>query len=1092
MTRWFVSVFVLVVLGFAGLFAAREATAGSDVGTIFGVNEPHNVVVSPLNPHKVAVSAANAVWLSNDEGRTFFAFLTFPFPSGPAPLSYGTCGDSSLAFDLQGRLFWTILGCGTDSGNNNDVGIFVARINFDAGTFDAGFPVCAACGNRPGRDKQWIAVDANPGSPFKGNVYIAWSDIGAGANQIKFMRSTDGGATWSASANVSGVNAGECTTDPRFPDDATDAEGNLYIAWHSYCGAFNAGNTGVINLIRSVNGGADILGLAGTFPATSQVFTAGQAEVTWNLQDQACPVPGSKSLWAGALQPFVMGDPLQPGNVYVIANDDPNNDYCTDGGGDAADVVFARSTDYGVNWSRSTISHAPAGTFQVFPTGAIDQQGNMFATWYDNREGATNAGGDFLLDRYATVSRDGGLTWSNDFRINDAHFDPDLAAGCFGNPCATPNTLRIGEYNGAAAANGYGYVSFTGNNTCSGGVDCQAILFDVFSLLGQFPDAYEPNDSRDPGVATDLGDPQTMSLSGLTIHSALDEDFFRVAAHDTGKLKFTMTYDSRASDLDIQVQDKYGNAVQTSSAAIDSNDAEVITIPVVQGEVYFLRAFAQPSQPLPPENHYALSIVNTPAPVPFGIVLAPGSDSGRDPHDNVTNVNTPTVLLYVDAIALNGLVRSPENGTATIGDDNPGYKVAVYVNGGLSPVGYAAPTGGLNPDEFSFTFASAMPDGLNSVSARVLMIDPSDDPSIPGTLHVSGLGSPSATLQVTIDTAAPSTPDAPDLLASSDAAGVDDDNITTIQTPQFQGTGEGNALARLYAAGTEVGNSYVSPGSPGSYQVLSSLLDDGVYDMTVRLEDLAGNLSNASDVLKVTIAHDSLTLPGGTASPASGPVTVDLAAGTVAGFPGIAGASGDAGIVGIPTVYLAANGQALTILGTPGDDVLTYTPTDAGGGNVLVSATGQMFALSNVLTPLVINPLGGNDVVSTMGTANDDTLTVNVDVDSTVQVGAFLTLSMPTANVERMAISTLDGQDTVNVSVQDTVSANLTVAEGDPAPAPHKVGDLLAVNAASPKGHVQNSPGGPNKGSGVVLVTYPKTTGTTTRIDYDGVESVTK
>jgi hypothetical protein len=151
-----------------------------------------------------------------------------------------------------------------------------------------------------------------------------------------------------------------------------------------------------------------------------------------------------------------------------------------------------------------------------------------------------------------------------------------------------------------------------------------------------------------------------------------------------------------------------------------------------------------------------------------------------------------------------------------------------------------------------------------------------------------------------------------------------------------------------------------------------------------------------------------------------------------------------------------------------------------------------MFALSNVLTPLVINPLGGNDVVSTMGTANDDTLTVKVDVDSTVQVGAFLTLSMPTANVERIAMDTLAGQDTINVSVQDTVSANLTVDAGDPAPAPHKVGDLLAVNATSPKGHVQNAPGGSNKGAGVILVTYPKTTGTTTRIDYDGVESVTK
>ncbi len=703
--RRFASVLAVgLALVLALLGTSRSATAGSDVPSIFGVNEPHNVVVSPLNPHKVAVSAANAVWLSNDEGRTAFAFINFPFPTGPAPLSYGTCGDSSLAFDLQGRLFWTILGCGTDAGGNNDVGIFVARINFDAGTIDAGFPVCAACGNNNNRDKQWITVDAGPSSPFQGNIYIAWSDIGS-ANQIKFMRSTNGGTTWSASANLSNV-MGECANDARFPHDAVDPMGNLYIAWSAYCGARGGANTGVINLVRSPNGGADIL--AGTFTAPVQVFLPGEAEITWNLQNEACPVPGSKSLWAGSLQPFVVPDPNRPGNVYVIAADDPNNDYCTAGLNDPANVVFARSTDYGDTWTRSTISHGPAGTFQVFPTGAIDQQGNLFAIWYDNRSGNTNAGGDFLLDREATVSRDGGLTWSNDFRINDAQFDPDLAAGCFGNPCATPNTLRIGEYNGAAAANGVAYVSFTGNGTCPGPANCQVILVDVFSILGQFPDQFEPNDSRDPGVATNLGSPASISLQGLTIHTALDEDFFRVQALQTGKLTFSMGSDSRASDLDIQAQDASGNVLATATGGgnADANDTETIIIPAVAGQVYFLRVFAQATTLLPTENHYSLSVVNTAAPVPFAIALAPGSDTGQDAHDNVTNDNTPTVRLQVDPTALAGLSLSPENGTPQLSDDDPGYKVGVYADGVRA--GFATPTGGAGV--FEFTFPSALAD----------------------------------------------------------------------------------------------------------------------------------------------------------------------------------------------------------------------------------------------------------------------------------------------------------------------------------------------------------------------------------------------
>ena len=55
----------------------------------------------------------------------------------------------------------------------------------------------------------------------------------------------------------------------------------------------------------------------------------------------------------------------------------------------------------------------------------------------------------------------------------------------------------------AAAADGIGYAIWTGNSFTGSTATGQRSLFDVFSILGQFADQYEPNDSRDPGVATD-------------------------------------------------------------------------------------------------------------------------------------------------------------------------------------------------------------------------------------------------------------------------------------------------------------------------------------------------------------------------------------------------------------------------------------------------------------------------------------------------------------------------------------------------------------------------------------------------------------
>jgi hypothetical protein len=540
------AVSVAAVLGGAGAVRALP-----DVAPGLGGNEPNQAAVNPLNPHNVAVTNCG-VSVSSDFGVTFTAATS---PTFPSPYTNFNC-DDAVAYDSQGRLFWSYL----LSRPGESYSVFVQQVNPTTGA-KIGSPVNVSHTGDPSLpgslsvfndDKSWIIADSNPASPFKDNLYLVWTRLST--TQVMFSRSTDGGANWSTPRAVSA--GGEGFVWPSHV--AVAPNGDVYVAYHGdTCGSATAS----IFVLRDSTGGANLA--AGTAVQKSSF----QSAVTCNVQTSSTAIPGVAFWMQGANAPYVIPDPVRPGNIYVIANDDPDDNFSS---GDPGDAIIARSTDYGNTWTKQTVSHGPAGTLQVYPTGAIDQLGNLMVFWYDTRGGTKNAGGHFLLDVYATVSRDGAQTFTNDFRINDKSFDPDVGApcrfGCGGAGDPPPATLRIGEYNGAAAADGIGYAIWTGNTFSGTTPTGQQSIFDVFSITGQFPDRFEPNDSRDPGVATDLGAPDSISLPGLTIDSPTDEDFFRLQAHNTGSLRINMQSAGRVSDLDIQVQNSSGNPLQRQPA----------------------------------------------------------------------------------------------------------------------------------------------------------------------------------------------------------------------------------------------------------------------------------------------------------------------------------------------------------------------------------------------------------------------------------------------------------------------------------------------------------------------------------------------
>ena len=456
-------------------------TPGADV-QLGGSREP-TIAVDPNNSQNIAAASLFRLRVSTDGGTTWQPEV---IPTVDA--NAGRCGDPSLTYDSQGRLFWTYLGCvNDDNGNTIGMDIYIAQCNPATGVFLAGYPVNVTASpgiSMPAKsgfthDKEWVVADAWPSSPFVDRLHLVWTEFppGGGLTVVRAAYSTDQGASWTWSTNAA-LSRSLSTFVEGFvwPAHNTVApNGDVYIAYHSQPGWANPGAcrshpngvSGQVVVVRSTNGG-------GTYAQKTLAYTAGRADMTFNTQTSAATIPQTDFWLQGSVQPWMLADPNTPGRIYVVANDDPDNNPLA---GDPANVFIAISTNDGLNWGvPQRIDGGPGVTFQVMPTAAIDRDSGCIAVhYYDNRNGAKNANGNFLLDVYYTVSSDQGLSFSPDVRINDNPFDPDFGASCRFDCDASwtfcPNkglanvpTLRIGEYNGVAFANGNIHADWCGNS----------------------------------------------------------------------------------------------------------------------------------------------------------------------------------------------------------------------------------------------------------------------------------------------------------------------------------------------------------------------------------------------------------------------------------------------------------------------------------------------------------------------------------------------------------------------------------------------------------------------------------------------------
>ncbi|MHC4399105.1 MAG: Ig-like domain-containing protein, partial [Planctomycetota bacterium] len=421
----------------------------------------------------------------------------------------------------------------------------------------------------------------------------------------------------------------------------------------------------------------------------------------------------------------------------------------------------------------------------------------------------------------------------------------------------------------------------------------ESLLVDGEQIV--LPDPLEPNDSI--ADATTLGSEPSVTVIGLSLHDqvtgTVNQDFFQITAHDTGKLVVNASFTDALGDINIEIQDVTGRVVDGSATETDN---EQITIPVVFQERYYLRVFSADND----SNVYDLEIENFAAPVPNAVVLDPADDTGRSNRDEVTS---PALVVPADQLALTieaDLTEFDAEGVpmldaAAVANGAAGAAVRVFVNS--TPVGYAEPVDGTNFDLWSFTLdTTAAPisstDGLYLVKAAVTIFDGQS-----GQAQASGRTTLSLPLELTLDATAPATPAALDLLTSSDS--FDDvqgllgpqwsntDNVTNKMQPAFTGTGEPNAMVRLYAALKDpvthidvgppelVGQSVVN--TDGTWEITVEPLIDGHYNVYAESEDLAGNVSGGLADRGVFVNTDSVAIPDTTLGSTTSTITVSAA-----------------------------------------------------------------------------------------------------------------------------------------------------------------------------------------------------------------------
>jgi hypothetical protein len=400
-------------------------------------NNPMNMIAGQ-NDSRVGFNKCGYDW-SFDGGKTwgdqlppFYQFVNLD------GVTFDACSDPTATFDADGNAY---VGGVLFEINYADSAFVVMKSNAGIGgafyhtpaalpfqTFRDSPVGVVANNNDPNifNDKEFIVADASKSSPKKNNVYATWTRFngatgaGVGVNSpIYFSQSTDGGATWSAGIEISGINSTFCTvfsgeTNANACDQdqgshpVVGKDGTVYVA-------FANGNTPTVgvnqHMIVSCHANMDCSNAANW---TAPVKTSDDIGTQPFGPDALSGCPSGRQCLPPngyRLDDFVEGSVSvdNSGNLYSVWADFRNGDTSacsfTAAGPCNNDVFYSYSTDGGMTWS-AAMNLTPASKFgktaQWMPWSAVAPDGKtLYVAYYDRSYGNCESTGcnDITLAR---------------------------------------------------------------------------------------------------------------------------------------------------------------------------------------------------------------------------------------------------------------------------------------------------------------------------------------------------------------------------------------------------------------------------------------------------------------------------------------------------------------------------------------------------------------------------------------------------------------------------------------------------------------------------------------------------------------------